>query len=180
MRALSASLTETNKVPVVGRRLPLRKLAFGEGDRVAAVDAHDLARGSHLRTKHRIDFGEALEGENRLLDPDMCDFWPRQLEIGELFSRHHARRDGRHGMAYDLGDEWHRAACARIDLQHVDLVVLDRELDVHEFDNVQSAGDVPDVCRSSSRNVSLIERSDRRKRSTRCRRNERPPPRCAP
>ena len=53
-----------------------RELAFGEGDGIAAVDAHHLARGPHLGPEHGIDFREALEGKDRLLDPDMPDLGP--------------------------------------------------------------------------------------------------------
>ena len=64
------------------------------------------------------------------------------MKVGELLTRHHARRDGGHGVADDFGDERHGAARARVDLQHVDLVTLDRELNVHESDNVQRTRDI--------------------------------------
>src|SRR5208337_194081 len=118
------------------------ELAFGKGDGVAAVDAHDLARGPHLGTEHGIDLGEALKGKNRLLDSDMPDFRPRQVEGGKLLARHHTRRDGRHGMANDFGDERHRAARTRVYLEHVDFIALYGELNVHEPDNLQRTGDV--------------------------------------
>src|SRR6185312_2063916 len=38
-----------------------------------------------------------------------------------------------------LGDKRHGARRARVDLEHVDVVVLDRELDVHQPNNVKSA-----------------------------------------
>ncbi len=47
------------------------ELALREGKIEAAVDAHDLAGGAHLRAEDGIDLGKALEGEDGFLDADM-------------------------------------------------------------------------------------------------------------
>ena len=53
-------------------------------------------------------------------------------QVGEHFARHDARGDLGDRCADRLGDERHRPAGARIDLDQVNLAVLDRELDVHQ------------------------------------------------
>jgi hypothetical protein len=44
------------------------------------------------------------------------------------------------GQADGLGDEGHGARGARVDFEHVDLAVLDRELHVHQADDVERQG----------------------------------------
>ena len=40
-------------------------------------------------------------------------------------------------LADDLGDERHRARGARIDFEHVDLAVLERELHIHQAADIE-------------------------------------------
>ena len=68
MRGLSASLTETNTVPVCGRLVPPPSWLLAKAIIVVAVDAHDLAGRFHLRAEHGVDAGEAREREHRFLD----------------------------------------------------------------------------------------------------------------
>jgi hypothetical protein len=49
------------------------ELALGEGHVEGAVEADDLAGRAHLRAQHRVDAGEAGEGEHRFLDADMIE-----------------------------------------------------------------------------------------------------------
>ena len=46
------------------------------------------------------------------------------------------------GSAGRLGDEGHRARGARVDLEHVDDAALNRELHVHEADDVELEGEL--------------------------------------
>ena len=63
-----------------------------------------------------------------------------QLKVDQFFAGHHARRDFGYRQASSLGDEGHRAAGARIDLEDVDATVLDRKLDIHQADHAKSFG----------------------------------------
>ena len=68
---------------------------------------------------------------------------PLRLLDGERLQRlagHQAGGDLGDRQAGRLGDERHGAAGARIDLEHVDLAVLDRELHVHQADDLQRLG----------------------------------------
>ena len=68
---LSASLTERNTVPAVGRITPAPSCDFGEGALEAGIEAHHLAGGFHFRTEDGVDVGEAGEREHRLLHRDV-------------------------------------------------------------------------------------------------------------
>ena len=116
------------------------ELALGERDLERAVDAHDLAGRTHLRTKHGVDAGEAREREDGFLHADVVELLFLQLEIGELFARHDARGNLRDRRADHLRHERHRTRGARIDFQHVDIAVLDGKLHVHQADDVEAEG----------------------------------------
>jgi hypothetical protein len=72
----------------------------------------------------------------------MIELPPLEAEGGELLPSHDLRGDPGDGEADHLGDEGHRARGARVDLENVDVVVLDGELDVHQPDHVQRAGEL--------------------------------------
>ncbi len=99
-------------------------------------------------------------------------------EVGELLARHHPRGDLGDRHAGRLGDEGHGARGARIDLEHIDVAVLDRELHVHQPDDAERARE--------RRGLPLDLGDDRRATasraaaSRRCRPNECRPPRYAP
>ena len=70
----------------------------------------------------------------------------RQAERGDLLARHDAGGKLGQRNASGLGNEWHRARCARVGLDDVYDGVLDGELDVDQADYTQAlrqaAGDV--------------------------------------
>ncbi len=138
MRGLSASLTETKTVPLLGTPRAAAELAFGESDIEVAVDAHHLAGRFHLRAEHGVDLvAEAREREHRLLDADMVgaaglEVLRLERKAGERFAGHDARGDLGRRHAGHLGDEGHRARGARIDFEHVNVAVLDGVLHVHQ------------------------------------------------
>ena len=111
------------------------ELALGEGHVVGLVEAHDLAGRAHLGAQENVDAGEAVEGKNRFLYSDMRELLRFQLEAGEGLARHHPGGDLGDRLADHLGDEGHGARGARIDLEHIDVVVLDGELHIHEADD---------------------------------------------
>ena len=93
----------------------------------------NLARGAHLRPEDGIHLRELVERQHRLLHAEVRDdvllVEPHRLHG---VAEHEVRRDAGHLNAADLGHERNRAACARVRLDDVHLVVLDRELHVHE------------------------------------------------
>ena len=57
----------------VGQPGARRHLALGEGEAEGDVDAHDLAGRAHLGAEQRVDPGEAVEGQHRLLDAHVVE-----------------------------------------------------------------------------------------------------------
>ena len=106
------------------------------------IKPHDLAGRLHLWPQQNIDAGEPVEGEYRLLDGDMSNFTPSdaiglQSEVSEALAGHHSRRELGDGDPRRLGDEGHGAAGPGVNLDDVNLVILDRELDVHQTNHAQ-------------------------------------------
>ena len=66
-------------------------------------------------------------------------------ELDQGLSHHDAHRDLRECDAGRFGDEGHRALGARIRLEDVDLLVLDRVLDVDESHDAERLGDLAGV-----------------------------------
>ena len=156
---LSPSLTETKRVPVGGEGGAGAHLGFQEGAGEGAVPAHDLAGRAHLGAEQGVDAGEAVEGHHRLLDRE-----PGHVGVGERhrvgegegvvgagalrvglaeregrqrLAGHDAGGDGGDGAVGGLGDEGDGAGGAGVDLEHVDVAVLDGELDVHQADDAE-------------------------------------------
>src|SRR6185436_16322576 len=98
-----------------------RDLRLGVGAAEIDVDAHDLARGLHLRSEDDIDALELPEGEDRLLDGEVLGLdLLLEPELAELLADDELRGDLRERHAYRLGDEGRRARGARVDLEDVD------------------------------------------------------------
>ena len=117
-------------------RVVARDLRLEERGAERVGDPHHLARGAHLGAEHGIELAELVEREHRLLRRDVGRH--DLLGVADLLERlaeHHARGDARERHADRLAHERHRAARARIDLEHVDDAVLDRELHVDEPDD---------------------------------------------
>ena len=120
-------------------------LRFGERQLERVADPHHLAGRFHLRPQHDVHPGELAEREHALFDADVSrhDLFG-DAQVRQLFPGHHLGRDPRDRHAGRLGDERHRPAGPRVDLQHVQrrsVVGLgDRELDVHQSDDVQPLG----------------------------------------
>jgi hypothetical protein len=84
--------------------------------------------------------GKRVEGEHRLLHaPVLRGLLAGEAEVLELETGHHLRRQLRQRHADRLGHERDGAGSARVHLEDEELVVLDRELDVHQADDLQLA-----------------------------------------
>ena len=62
-------------------------------------------------------------------------------EVRERLACHEACGDGGDGAVCRFGDEWHGARGAWVHLDQVDFVVFDRELYVHQADDVDCQGE---------------------------------------
>ena len=62
----------------------------------------------------------------------MAEWTVLQAERAERLARHQARSNLGDRLAHAFRDERHGAARARIDLEHIELIALDRELHVHQ------------------------------------------------
>ena len=110
------------------------RIGLAEG----AAGAHDLAGRLHLRAEDRIGLRELAEREHRFLDRvvrrhALHRARPARASLRPVITRAAILASGTPGR---LGHERHGARGARIDLEHVDDAVLDRELDVHQADDV--------------------------------------------
>ena len=79
-------------------------------------------------------------------------------EFGEPRAGHHPGADLRHRDPGRLGDEGHGAGGTRVHLQHVDRVVLDCVLHVHQPDDAERACAIASVSAFSSVTVAGDER----------------------
>ena len=131
-----------------GQRAVGGGLRLGERRAELGVEAHDLAGGLHLRREHGVDAvaldgAEPVEGQHRLLDRDRRVLGqvgavagrgqhPGGAQVGDRLPH----RDPGRGLGQlhrrRLGDERHGAAGPGVGLDHVEDVVLDRVLDVHQ------------------------------------------------
>ena len=80
---------------------------------------------AHLGAEHGVDVGEPVERQHRFLHRDVAAVGRRAqqpfgAQLGERRADHHARRDLRQRHAGRLAHERHRAAGARVRLDHVD------------------------------------------------------------
>ena len=117
-------------------------LRFRKGEAEGMVDSHHLARRLHLGAEQDVRVGKAVEGEDRLFHRDVLrsDGF-REAELLQGFPQHDLRRQLRQRDPDCLADEGDGPRGAGIDLQHVEVAILDRILDVHQADNVEFFGD---------------------------------------
>ncbi len=141
--------------------------------------AHDLAGRFHLGTEQRVDAREPDERKHRRLDeepghfeilgqPLLCQASPDHELGGDLGER----RAGR------LREIRHRSRRARIHFEHVDDVVLDGKLRVHQTDDVERTGDAAGVV--ADRGDDRLAQLERRHDTGAVARSGCRPARCAP
>ena len=117
-------------------------LGFGKGHAEIVVHAHDFAGRAHLGAEHDGGAGEAREGEHGLLHAPMFGLqFAREAEVLKFFAGHDLRGNFRQRHADGLRDEGHGARRAGVDLEHVELVALHRELHVHQADDFERLGE---------------------------------------
>ena len=126
-------IAPSSRKHVVGRELRLRE-RHAEG----VVEAHHLARRAHLGAEDRIELGKLLNGNTASFTDDVG----REDLLGESMSASVSpgitrAASARERHAGRLRHERHRAARARIHLEHVDHAVLDRVLHVDQPDDAE-------------------------------------------
>src|SRR5215472_1796389 len=140
-RTLVAVLHGQEDLARGGQGRACRELRLDVGLAEVAVDAHDLARGLHLGAEEHVHPGELDEGEDRFLHRDVPQLaLGGQSEVDEAPAQHDLGGELGQGDADGLGDEGDGARGARVDLEHVERLVLDGELDVEEADDAELPG----------------------------------------
>lgn len=114
---LSLSFTETKIAPSRGRIVPAPSWD-GVGGEIG-IDAPSPRRSISSPGSAPDRRRGSARTETPLLHRDVRNAGDRSSQILELFARHHPRRDLRDRRADGLGDERHRAARARVDLDQV-------------------------------------------------------------
>ena len=134
-------------MPPLGQRPAGRALGLGEGGREVGGARHHLAGRAHLRAEHRVGAREADERQHGGLDAHLraaCGRAAARSSVGQ------ARAGGDPAGGVDevgadrLARERNRARRARVDLEHEDLAVGDRELDVEQADDAERRGEPAD------------------------------------
>ena len=132
-------------------------LGLGERPPERGVDPHHLARRAHLRTEEGVGVGEAVEGQDGLLDAHVAAGDRRAQEplgpqLGQGGAGDDPGRDFGQGDAGGLGDEGDRPRGPWVGLDDVDLRLsalrtepLDGVLDVDRPDDLEGVGDGPGV-----------------------------------
>src|SRR6267142_828378 len=137
-RALVAVLDRYEHLAGGGQGRARRELRLHVGLAEVVVDAHDLAGRLHLGAEDGVHPRELDEGEDRLLHRDVPDLaLLAEAESHQRVAEHHPGRELGQGHPDRLRHEGHRPGGARIDLEHEDLLVLDRELDVEQADDAE-------------------------------------------
>ena len=98
--------------------------------------------------------GKRANGNTASLTATWSQVWLLEAEGGERLAGHDLGGDAGDRLADHLGDERHRAAGARVDLEDVDVAVLDGELHVHQADDLQRQGQLSRLALESRRSIS--------------------------
>ena len=126
-----------------------RFLRLVEGFTCRRGQAQDFTGGSHLRSQDRVDLLEHVEGEDRFLDTVIRDMLLFQLRnrgfpAGQLRGDD-IRGDRDHADVADLGYQRNGTGRSGIGFQHVDSIVLNGVLHVHQADDMHLFRDLSGV-----------------------------------
>ena len=106
------------------------------------VYSHDLSGGFHLGSQDGIYSGQLEEREYHFLHGVVVQLLvAAQSEVLELLTEHDLGGDLGHLDSGSLRYEGNGPGCSGVGLDHVDLLSLDRELEVHQTFDVQGYGD---------------------------------------
>ena len=120
-------------------------LALVVSEGVVVGEAEDFAGGAHFGAENRVHLRELVEREHSFLGAVMVELLVLELQVFELGTEHQAGREAGHLRVTDLGDQRHRAGCARVRFEDEHLAVFDGVLHVHEAANVEGFGNLARV-----------------------------------
>ena len=118
-------------------------LVVSEG--VVVGEAEDFAGGAHFGAENRVHLRELVEGEHCFLGAVMVELLVLELEVFELGTEHEAGGEAGHLGIANLGNQRHRAACARVRFEDEHLAVFDSVLHVHEAANMEGFSNLTGV-----------------------------------
>ncbi len=105
------------------------------------INAQHFPCGTHFRPEHRVDLREHIEREHRFFDPEMRNVMMFQIEVSELLAKHNFGGNARHGNPAYLGNQRHGTRCAWVGFEHVDHILADRILNIHQPHHAHFARD---------------------------------------
>ena len=120
-------------------------LALVVSEGVVVGKAEHFAGGAHFGAENRVHLRELVEREHCFLGAVMVELLVLELEVFELGTEHQAGSEAGHLRVTDLGDQRHRAGCARVSFEDEHLAIFDSVLHVHEAANVEGFGNLPGV-----------------------------------
>ena len=139
---MSPSVTVMKTVPVSGSLAPAAACALANA--VGKSDAMPIT--SPVERISGPSSASAPAKRSNGSTASFTDTWPLvgsrgQLEVGDPLAEHQAAGQLRERQADGLRDERHRPRRARVGLDHVQLVAVDRELDVDQADHPERQRD---------------------------------------
>jgi len=120
-------------------------LALVVSEGVVIGEAEDFAGRAHFGAEHRVHLRELVEREHGFLGAVVVELLVLELQVFELGTEHQAGGEAGHLRVTNLGDQRHRAACARVRFEDEHLAVFDSVLHVHEAAHVEGFSNLPGV-----------------------------------
>ena len=120
-------------------------LALVVSEGVVVGEAEHFAGGAHFGAENRVHLRELVEGEHGFLGTVVVELLVLELQIFEFGTEHQTGREAGHLGVTNLGDQRHRAGCARVRFEDEHLAVFDGVLHVHEAADVEGFGNLASV-----------------------------------
>ena len=115
-------------------------LAFGIGNAEIGIEPHHLARRSHLGAENNVLPDELIKRKYRLFHgPIARPNFLCEPKLTELCAGHHLRGELGQWFTDGFADKRNRPRRARVNLQHINNLILHRVLHVHQASDLQLA-----------------------------------------
>ena len=112
-------------------------LALVVSEGVVVGETEHFASRTHFGAENRVHLRELVKREHGFLGAVVVELLVLELEVFELGTEHEACGEAGHLRVTNLGDQRHRAACARVGFEDEHLAVFDSVLHVHEAAHVE-------------------------------------------
>ncbi|MCG3141143.1 MAG: hypothetical protein HDKAJFGB_02358 [Anaerolineae bacterium] len=127
--------------------------------------AHHFARRTHFGSETHGRAVEFVEWQHNLFDKKTVNArFLRKSNFAQRFADGDLCGDARERYACGFGDEWHRAARARVHFQHIHNFIFDGELRVHQTAHAEFQREARRVI---AQNVEMILRNFERRQNAR-------------